>query len=98
MFYDLGTAHGIDWTDVEAMMQVDPMMSPYYNSPVHKSGRGAGGHCFIKDMAAFRGQYEALLTDDTLGIKVLTLLEEKNRALLKETGKDQDLIRGVYGA
>lgn len=97
MFYDLGTAHGIDWSHVEAMMQVDPMMSPYYNSPIHKSGRGAGGHCFIKDMAAFRGQYEALLTDDTLGIKVLTLLEEKNLELLKETGKDQDLIRGVYG-
>jgi UDPglucose 6-dehydrogenase len=98
MFYDLGTHHNVDWSDVEAMMNVDPMMSPYYNSPVHKSGRGAGGHCFIKDMAAFRGQYEEQVGSDALGITLLKALEEKNRALLKETGKDQDLLRGVYGA
>ncbi len=97
MFYDLGTEHGVDWSDVEAMMNVDPMMSPYYNSPVHKSGRGAGGHCFIKDMAAFRSQYVEMLKDDTLGISLLTTLEAKNNELLKESHKDQDLLRGVYG-
>jgi len=97
MFFDLGTHHGVEWPAVEALMNVDPMMSPYYNSPVHKSGRGAGGHCFIKDMAAFRGQYEAHVHTDASGIALLRALETKNLELLKATNKDQDLIRGVYG-
>ncbi len=97
MFYDLGDSLGLAWGDLEVMMNADPMMSPYYNSPVHKNGRGAGGHCFIKDMAAFRALYSTTLPSDERGIHILTALEEKNRALLRETHKDQDLTRGVYG-
>ncbi len=88
---------GADWADIKLIMDNDPMMSPYYNSPVHKKGRGAGGHCFIKDMAAFRSLYEKLLPNDTRGADVFKVLEKKNLELLASTGKDQHLVEGVYG-
>ncbi len=97
LFYDTATTLGVEWEDVRRMMDVDPMMSPYYNSPLHKSGRGAGGHCFIKDMAAFRMLYEKALPEDALGIEVFKALESKNLELLASTNKDQGLVNGVYG-
>ncbi len=60
--------------------------------------RGAGGHCFIKDFAAFAKLYEEHFPDDAEGIAVLTSLEKKNIKLLKTSGKDLDLLHGVYGA
>ena len=95
--YDLGGKMGVDWAHVEQIMNVDPMMSPYYNAPIHKSGRGAGGHCFIKDMAAFSLLYRELCTSDTSGVELLKLMEKKNLELLNATGKDKELVEGVYG-
>lgn len=59
--------------------------------------RGAGGHCFIKDFAAFSRMYREMLPEDTKGIEVLEALEKKNIDLLTSSGKDLDLLRGVYG-
>jgi UDP-glucuronate 4-epimerase len=64
--------------------------------PRHKSGRGAGGHCFIKDFAAFRELYKKRVNDDC-GLEVINSLERKNMELLISTGKDLDLLKGVYG-
>ena len=64
--------------------------------PKNLSGRGAGGHCFIKDFAAFSLLYEKLL-DDPLGSRVFQALEEKNNELLRNSAKDLDLLKGVYG-
>jgi UDPglucose 6-dehydrogenase len=97
LLYEVSEKIDANWTDVEDMMNANPMMSPFYNSPVHKSGRGAGGNCFIKDMAAFRGMYETLLRSDNLGADVLRALEQKNIELLKMTGKNLELLKGVYG-
>ena len=73
------------------------MLSPYYNSPVHKDGRGAGGNCFVKDMAAFRSLYSEVVAKDPNGLEVLKALEKKNLELLNATGKSKDIVRGVYG-
>lgn len=97
LFFDTAQKIGVEWAHVEEIMNIDPMMSPYYNAPMHKSGRGAGGHCFIKDMAAFTRMYAELLPKDTLGNEVLKALEKKNLELLETTEKDQDLVKGVYG-
>lgn len=97
LLYDVSSTFGTDWEQIKQMMDVDPMMSPYYNSPVHKTGRGAGGHCFIKDMAAFRMLYGQVCGNDPEGLGVLTSMEKKNLELLKATNKDQELVRGVYG-
>lgn len=97
LLYEVAEKSAVDWGDVKTMMDSDIMMSPYYNSPIHKSGRGAGGHCFIKDMAAFRHLYEKMVPEDVLGVEVFKVLEQKNVALLKATKKDQELVEGVYG-
>ena len=96
IMYDLAEKIGCDWGKIQAAMEADPMMSPFYNKPLHKSGRGAGGHCFIKDFAAFRQMYEKTI-NDPLNLAVLAALEKKNLALLKESNKDQALVEGVYG-
>jgi UDP-glucose 6-dehydrogenase len=97
LLYNVADANDIDWSDVKIMMDNDIMMSPYYNAPVHKGGRGAGGNCFVKDMAAFRNLYTELLPNDISGIEVLRSLEKKNLELLQSTGKSKEIIEGVYG-
>ena len=64
--------------------------------PVHKGGRGAGGHCFIKDFAAFSEMYKKEI-DDPLGWAVLDALKNKNINLLVSTDKDLGLLTEVYG-
>lgn len=59
-------------------------------------GRGAGGHCFIKDFAAFRELYERSVGDKK-GVALLKAMEEKNIELLVDSGKDLGLLKGVYG-
>jgi hypothetical protein len=63
-----------------------------------KGGRGAGGHCLIKDFASLARLYRETFPEDTRGVEVLTALEQKNIELLKTSGKDLGLLRGVYGA
>lgn len=58
--------------------------------------RGAGGHCFIKDFAAFREMYEKHVGDE-FGLNLLKSMEEKNIKLLLDSKKDLDLLSGVYG-
>ena len=97
MLHDLGASLGVAWPHVEQVMNIDPMMSPYYNSPVHKSGRGAGGNCFVKDMVAFSELYRKALPNDSLGNAVIRAIELKNLELLRATNKSQDLVQEVYG-
>lgn len=61
-----------------------------------EGGRGAGGHCFIKDFAAFIEMYKKYVGDEN-GVKALKSIEDKNLDLLIKSGKDFDLLRGVYG-
>jgi len=98
ILYDTAEAIGADWSDIKLIMDADPMMSPYYNSPVHKGGRGAGGNCFVKDMAAFRMLYESLNSVDPMSLNVLKSVEGKNLQLLSDTKKSQDIVQGVYGS
>ncbi|KKT26573.1 MAG: UDP-glucose/GDP-mannose dehydrogenase dimerization [Parcubacteria group bacterium GW2011_GWA2_43_9b] len=64
--------------------------------PIHKGGRGAGGHCFIKDFAAFSQCYKEVVGDQA-GLEVLESIKNKNIDLLFSTKKDLDLLAGVYG-
>lgn len=106
LMYDAAQAIGANWDEVKRAIDADPYFSeraPYYNNPVHKSGhpgarpgRGAGGPCYIKDMAAFSRWYEEV-TGDTHGAQVFKALEKKNIKLLVDSDKDLDLLHGVYG-
>jgi nucleotide sugar dehydrogenase len=95
--YDLSQKLGADWQVIQEAAEADPFISNRYAKPLHKSGRGAGGHCFIKDFAALRALYQEVLPEDRKTIAVLNALEEKNIELLMTSRKDLDLLEGVYG-
>ncbi len=97
MFHDLAKKFpDVDYETVRDAMRADPRIGDTHLDPVHKSGRGAGGHCFIKDFAAFANLYEKEM-QDAFGVEALRALEKKNNHLLKSSGKDLDLLKGVYG-
>lgn len=96
MLYDIATKKKIDWSTVRDAMAADPRIGRTHLDPVHKSGRGAGGHCFIKDFAAFSNLYGKTMGDD-FGLKVLESLRDKNIDFLLKSNKDFDLLAGVYG-
>jgi nucleotide sugar dehydrogenase len=97
MMHDYASALGADWKNVKTALDLDPMISRYYTSPVHKNGRGAGGHCFIKDYSAFKNHYSDVLSGDTPARSILALIEKKNLELLSQSGKDLELVEKVYG-
>lgn len=104
VFYDLAEAYGADWKAIAENVKADPRIGGSHMEPVHQythmgkdAGRGAGGHCFIKDFAAFREVFEEKLGKDKEAIALLKAFEKKNNTLLRESGKDIDLLEGVYG-
>ncbi len=94
--YDLATKFGAKWENIQGAINADPMIANRYSNPVHKSGRGAGGACFIKDFAAFAKLYRETVGKKE-GVDFLKAAEKKNIMLLVGTNKDLDLLEGVYG-
>lgn len=102
LLYDLTQKLGANYDLVRDGLAADPRIGRSHLDPIHESGhggkpgRGAGGHCFIKDFEAFRRVYESEV-DDPYGKKVLDAIAAKNIQLLFGSGKDIDLLQGVYG-
>ncbi len=97
LFYDLVAKKGGNWDVIRQAMSADPDNGPTYMNPIHKSGRGAGGACFIKDFEALSRMYKELVGDE-VGQEIFDSLTEKNISLLLGTNKDLDLLQGVHGA
>jgi UDP-glucose 6-dehydrogenase len=95
--YDLAKNVGASWDAIHPAIVADPMMSDRYADPVHRSGRGAGGACFIKDFAIFTRLYEDMVGQPE-GVAFLRAAEKNNLGLLLSSHKDLDLLEGVYGA
>ena len=96
MLYDLSQANGCHFNELRDALIHDPRIGESHTQPAHAQGRGAGGHCFIKDFEAFRRMYETS-ANDPLGEAVLKAMALLNINLLKSTNKDLDLLEGVYG-
>ncbi|MFT5037288.1 MAG: nucleotide sugar dehydrogenase [Candidatus Azotimanducaceae bacterium] len=96
LLYDLVEKTGGDWKNVREALIHDPRVGISHTQPVHDGGRGAGGHCFIKDFEAFRETYDEVV-NDSFGSAVLKAQTEKNIELLLQSDKDLDLLEGVYG-
>ena len=94
--YDLATEIGASWEAIQPAIEADPLISGRYANPIHKSGRGAGGACFIKDFAAFSKLYKEMVGKKE-GKAFLEAAEKKNIMLLVGTDKDINLLQGVYG-
>lgn len=97
LLYDAAQALGAEWGVLRELLAHDPWIGQKHLDPVHKSGRGAGGNCFVKDFAAFAGLYETLLPQDPAGGELLRALQVKNMALLRQSGKDISKIVAIYG-
>lgn len=96
LFYDLVARHGGHWSVIQEAISADPDNGKTYSSPLHKSGRGAGGECFIKDFEALSRLYKELVGDPA-GNAIFDGLTDKNLELLIGTRKDLHLVRGVHG-
>lgn len=103
LLYDFAHALDADYEIVKEALAADSRIGPSHLSVLSASGhssapgRGAGGHCFIKDLAAFRELFATACAADEEGIALLDAIAGKNVALLRASGKDLDLIDGVYG-
>jgi UDPglucose 6-dehydrogenase len=102
--YDAATAMGANYTLIAEAMKADPRIGSSHMNVIDQSGhpgsvpgRGAGGHCFPKDWAAFTDWYHTTCGGDTTGQAVLDAVEAKNVELLKTSQKDLDLLEGIYG-
>lgn len=96
LLYGLAKELDCSWDVIRDSMAADPRIGRTHLDPIHKSGRGAGGHCFIKDFAAFEEMYKKMVADP-LGHAVLESMREKNIELLLGSNKDLDLLHETYG-
>lgn len=97
LFYDMARALKTDWEPIQKALVANPYIASRYSYPVHKGGRGAGGHCFVKDFAALKDFFRTTLPRDHYALEMLESIEKKNLELLATTRKDMDIVRGVYG-
>jgi UDP-glucose 6-dehydrogenase len=103
MLHDSAEAIGADYETVKAAVGADPRIGPSHLQVMHdsghkgaKKGRGAGGLCFIKDVAAFVDFYRDTVADDAAAA-FLNAAMRYNATLLLKSGKDLDLLEGVHG-
>lgn len=104
LMHDLAEANGASWDSIRESMAADPRIGSSHLRVVDasrhagaKPGRGAGGHCFIKDFAAFRAMHDEMLPKDEYGSRMLRAMECKNIQMLTDSEKDIDLLKDVYG-
>ena len=97
LIFELSQKLDIDYNEIKEAVGSDPRIGASHLDIDHLGGRGAGGYCFIKDLAAFSSFYKENLPEDVRGIQILSGLEEKNKELLCKTKKDIGLLEGVYG-
>ena len=96
MIYDLANKFELNWEHIQKAIEADPFISNRYAKPVHKSGRGAGGNCYVKDFTAFKNLYAQMVGDEE-GKKAFEAIEQKNISLLINSNKDKEILKGVYG-
>lgn len=94
IFYDLIQKYNLDYDTIAEAMSNDPRIGKSHLQVVHKGGRGAGGHCFIKD---FEAMIE-MLHDNNLHDqeKTTAAIRNLNLKYLKESNKDLDLVKEIY--
>jgi UDPglucose 6-dehydrogenase len=106
MIYDLTNSLEADWGIVKEAIINDHRIGDSHTSPVHTSGhlekgdyresRGAGGHCFIKDFEGLKLLYKENIGSDE-GYELLQSNTDYNQKLLRDSKKDLDLLKQVYG-
>lgn len=97
LLFEVCQQKDIDFELVKENMAADPRVGRSHLDVQHQGGRGAGGNCFVKDMAAFHDMYENLNKEDLYASQLLQSLQLKNIEVMLESGKDLDIIKQVFG-
>lgn len=92
--YDIAKDNDVNYNSIKDMMSADERIGSTHLDVEHQGGRGAGGHCFIKDLVAFKGMYKTIFCGE--GNDVLRSIERYNKFLLKKTNKNIDLLNDIY--
>jgi nucleotide sugar dehydrogenase len=94
---DLCKAHGLSYGLVKEGMMGDPRIGNTHLDVLHKSGRGAGGHCFIKDTSCYKQMHKEVKGKNSkMIVDFISGAEEYNNNLLLESDKDLDILSEVY--
>lgn len=103
LMHELAEAAGAEYEVLRKAIAADPRIGPSHLQALHDSGhkgsrkgRGAGGVCFIKDIAALERFY-ARMVKNKEGLVLIRAAIRKNIALLRVSKKDLDLLEGVHG-
>lgn len=94
--YDACEAVGANYEVVKEAFSHDPRIGKSHLDVIFEDGRGAGGHCFIKDLAALRELHGRSETNEEARL-LLEALERYNKHLLRSTGKSIEQLNDVYG-
>lgn len=95
ILYDFVESNGGDWSEVREALIKDKRIGESHTNPVYDNGRGAGGHCFIKDFEAFRQHYNKIIGEDE-GSEVLKSLTKLNNKLLTQSKKSLDILTDTF--
>jgi nucleotide sugar dehydrogenase len=102
--YDLAQIEGADYEVITKAMSADARIGSAHMKVIDNSGhkgaragRGAGGHCFPKDLSALRLHAEKTVGKGSRSAKFLRSIEDTNLELLCESKKDMDLLSEIYG-
>ncbi|KKW35753.1 MAG: UDP-glucose/GDP-mannose dehydrogenase dimerization [Candidatus Adlerbacteria bacterium GW2011_GWA2_54_12] len=101
--FDAARAANAKYEVIRLAVAADPRIGPSHLEVLHDSGhkgarkgRGAGGVCFIKDIAALAAFYRQNVRD-SVGADFIDAAVKKNITLLRRSKKDLNLLASVYG-
>jgi len=94
ILYDLAKKHNLNYENIKNALIKDSRIGPSHTNIKDSGGRGAGGHCFLKDFEIFIN----MLKDVNLKkqTKVCKELRNLNLDYLINSNKDIDLIKSIY--
>lgn len=102
IMYDYIKKQKMDYENIRLAVVADPRIGESHTKIIdnsghtRKPGRGAGGHCFMKDFEALLQSYKKELGND-LGYSVLKNIKDMNYSLLVNSGKDLELLTDIIG-
>ena len=85
MWYDYCTEMGIDYNNVREAVGAEPRIGYVHLQAIHKKGRGAGGSCLPKDLAATIN----FMKEKEVDIDLLETVKSKNDQRLKDSNKTE---------
>ena len=95
ILHDLAQKSDADFDIIKEGMSFDNRIGKSHLDVIHQGGRGAGGHCFIKDFEAFIEMLKNNNLDDQA--KTCEAIRNLNLNYLKNSNKDSDIIKETYG-